>query len=85
MRVFALLSGSYGELQNTSAFLPQALVDIPALLVSCKRAHSFTFVAVYLPAAAALAVLPRVLDEPEHVLHRIAEKKPDLMWKPVPA
>ena len=77
------MSGSYGKLQNTSAFLPQALVDVPALLIPRKCAHCLAFVAVHLPTSAALAVLPGVFNEPKHVLHRVAEEKPNLMREPV--
>lgn len=64
-----------------SFLIPKAGIYIPAFADLLKSLAGLAFIAIYFPAAGALAVFPFISDKPNHVSQRIAQKEPDFMRK----
>ena len=68
------MSCSYGKLQNTSSLPVKALVNILTLSVTGKRPDRLALIDIYLPTPTAFAVVPGILNKPDHIPKRIAQE-----------
>ena len=72
---------SYCQLAYTSSLIPKTYIHVGTFLKSLKDLICLTFIAINLPTAYALTVLPCILDKSDHISQWISQKQSDFMRK----
>ena len=72
---------SHRKLQNRPPLIPKPGVNMAAFSIPLECFDRFTRVAVHLPAARARTVFSSMLNKPNYIIQRIAQKNADFVGK----